>query len=289
MHLIMFDIDGTLTETMKVDEECYVRSLAEVCGFTGVETDWSKYRHTTDIGIFHEICLVRSGRLPSDADISLFRQHFIGLLRQAASASPFVAITGARQLLAGLADLAEWRASLATGAWRDSARLKMASAGLCFDHHPAATADDAHDRESIMRRSQQRAVEWYGVPFVSTVYVGDGVWDARACRALGIPFIGIGVGERAARLAAEGAVRVFEDYSDTDLVFKSLREISDRQRPRMPRGETTSQHLFGVPEGFEHRSHRKRRQNRDNGDDTQQFDQGHAGLARRGANGHIPV
>ena len=23
----MFDIDGTLTETMKVDEECFVRSL----------------------------------------------------------------------------------------------------------------------------------------------------------------------------------------------------------------------------------------------------------------------
>ena len=39
MHLVMFDIDGTLTETMKVDEECFVRSLAEVCGFTDVETD----------------------------------------------------------------------------------------------------------------------------------------------------------------------------------------------------------------------------------------------------------
>jgi hypothetical protein len=26
MHLVMFDIDGTLTETMKVDEECFVRS-----------------------------------------------------------------------------------------------------------------------------------------------------------------------------------------------------------------------------------------------------------------------
>jgi len=55
MHLVMFDIDGTLTETMKVDEECFVRSLAEVCSFTDVETDWSTYKHATDSGIFHEI------------------------------------------------------------------------------------------------------------------------------------------------------------------------------------------------------------------------------------------
>ncbi len=53
MHLVMFDIDGTLTETMKVDEECYVRSLAEVCGFTDVETDWSSYTHATDSGRRH--------------------------------------------------------------------------------------------------------------------------------------------------------------------------------------------------------------------------------------------
>ncbi len=30
MHLVMFDIDGTLTETTKVDEECFVRSFKDV-------------------------------------------------------------------------------------------------------------------------------------------------------------------------------------------------------------------------------------------------------------------
>src|SRR5207253_1251224 len=65
--------------------------------------------------------------------------------------------------------------SLATGGWRDSARLKMASAGMCFDDHPAASADDALDRESIMRISMQRAAERYGESFSCTVYVGDGI------------------------------------------------------------------------------------------------------------------
>ena len=234
MHLVMFDIDGTLTETMAVDAECFVRSLAEVCGFTGVEADWSRYPHTTDSGILHELYLTRVGRPPSAAEMAHFRQHFIGLLTQASSVAAFAPIAGARSMLSRLAGGSEYRVSLATGAWRDSARIKMASAGLCFDDHPAASADDAHDRESIMRLSQQRAVERHGMPLAGTVYIGDGVWDARACRHLGIPFIGIGAGGRAARLASEGAVRVFQDYSDADLFLATLAGITQAV-PAAPR------------------------------------------------------
>ena len=226
MHLVMFDIDGTLTESMKVDEECFVRSLADVYGFTGVETDWSRYKHTTDSGIFHEIHLARTGRPPSVVEVSHFRQHFVALLGRVSSNSPFAPIAGAPQLLSGLADSAESRVSLATGGWRDSARIKMASAGMCFDDHPAASADDALDRESIMKISLQRAVERHETSFVSTIYVGDEIWDARACRALDIPFIGIGSGRRAARLASEGAIRVFGDYSNANLFLESLDEIT---------------------------------------------------------------
>ena len=103
----------------------------------------------------------------------------------------------------------------------------MASAGMCFDDHPAASADDALDRESIVRLSRQRAAERYGESFACTVYVGDGVWDARACRNVCIPFIGIGTGIRATRLSAEGAVCVFPDFSDADLFLRSVYEITN--------------------------------------------------------------
>src|SRR5207247_9252096 len=99
--------------------------------------------------------------------------------------------------------------------WRDSAGVKRASAGFCYDEYPAASSDDAFDRESIIRLSMQRAAERYG-SFGSTVYVGDGVWDARVCRSVGIPFIGIGTGSRATRLSAEGAVCIFPDFSATE-------------------------------------------------------------------------
>ena len=226
MRLVIFDIDGTLTQTMKADEECFVRSLAEVCGFDDVSTDWSRYKHATDSGIFHEIHQVRTGRSPSPIEISRFRQHFVGLLARVSCDAPFTAVEGAPRLLSRLADSAEHRVALATGAWRESARLKMASAGLCYDDYPAASSDDAPDRESIITLSMHRAAQRYG-RFSDAVYVGDSVWDARACRNLGIPFIGVATDDRASRLSEEGAVCVFPDLSDTDLFLSSLYEITN--------------------------------------------------------------
>jgi phosphoglycolate phosphatase-like HAD superfamily hydrolase len=227
MHLVMFDIDGTLTETMKVDEECFVRSFKDVFGFADIDTDWSHYPRTTDSGIFHDAFTSRIGRSPTAQEVSQFRQHFIQLLATASSQSPFAPVAGADRLLSQLAQGGSHRVSLATGSWSDSARLKMASAGMCFDDHPAASADDALDRESIMRLSKQRAAERYGESFACTVYVGDGVWDARACGSVGIPFIGIGAGSRATRLSAEGAVCVFPDFSDADIFLRSVYEITN--------------------------------------------------------------
>ena len=234
MHLVMFDIDGTLTETMTVDEECFVRSFRDVFGFADIDTDWSHYPRATDSGIFEDVFTSRIGRSPTAQDVSRFRQHFIQLLAAASSQCPFVPVAGADRLLSRLAQGRSHRVSLATGCWRDSARLKMASAGMCFDDHPAASADDALDRESIMRLSRQRAAERYGESFACTVYVGDGVWDARACRSVGIPFIGIGSGSRATRLSAEGAVCVFPDFSDVDIFLRSVYEITKEAIPLSP-------------------------------------------------------
>jgi phosphoglycolate phosphatase-like HAD superfamily hydrolase len=225
MRSVIFDIDGTLTQTTTADADCFVRSLAEVCGFRDVNTDWSSYRHATDSGVFHEIHQARTGRSPSAFDVSQFRQHFVGLLEQMSFEAPFTAVRGASRLLARLADNAEYGVALATGAWRDSARLKMASAGLCYDNYPAASSDDALDRDLIIRLSIERAVEVYGKPS-STVYVGDGIWDARACRQIGIPFLGVATSGRADRLRPEGAFCVLPDLSDADLFFSYLNEIS---------------------------------------------------------------
>ncbi len=227
MPLIIFDIDGTLTESMQADDVCFVRALAEVWDFHEVDTDWSKYRHVTDTGLLHELHEVRNGRAPATDELAAFREHFLKLLAQMLVENPVAPIAGAPELLTHLTGQGGYGVALATGAWQASARLKMACAGLCYDDHPAASSDDAHDRVSIMKIARQRATECFGETD-QVVYVGDGVWDARACRALGWPFIGIGKGERAERLRAEGAVAVLPDHTDLDSFLRISAQATNR-------------------------------------------------------------
>jgi hypothetical protein len=88
MNLIMFDTDGTLTQTFAIDAECFVRALTEVSGFEAISTDWASYQHTTDSGILDEVYHLRLERSPILSEISAVRDRFIQLLNQAVSTSP---------------------------------------------------------------------------------------------------------------------------------------------------------------------------------------------------------
>jgi phosphoglycolate phosphatase-like HAD superfamily hydrolase len=225
MRLIIFDVDGTLTDTMAVDARCFLRSFAEVFGFADVDPDWSLYKNATDAGIVHEVFESRTGRAPSEMETARFREHLVASFRSASQEAPFAAVAGARELLARLGFMDAYQVALATGCWRDSARVKMASAGMSYDDYPSASADDAPDRESIIKLAIERASRRVGGNFSGAVYVGDGVWDARACRNLNIPFVGIGAGAQGEKLAGAGAARIFHDLSDADSLLASMAKI----------------------------------------------------------------
>lgn len=222
-HLVLFDIDGTLVDSQAADGEVYLQVLEEVFGFTAVNSDWAAYRHTTDSGILHEIFEGRLGRAPRAREIAAFRRRFVEVIAEAAARDAFRQIPGAHRVLSGLESLPTHGIGLATGGWRDSARCKMQSAGLAFDAFPSACADDARPRAEIMRLAIERAADRLGRRrFDSIAYVGDGIWDARACRALAIPFIAIASGAAAGRLRAEGAAAVLADFSDVEAFCAAL-------------------------------------------------------------------
>lgn len=227
MPLIIFDIDGTLTDTTGVDDECFSRAVARSLNVRDVSTDWSTYPHATDSGLAKEISRRHLGRELTQAAMEDLRRVFVGLLHDEARERPgrFSATPGAAELIRTLTQRAGWRVAIATGAWHASAQVKLTTSRLGLGHLPLATSDDSDDRARIIQTAAARALNVEVDQAARTlredaqglggvVYVGDGVWDARTARSLGIGFVGVRLRGGPARLHAEGARWVCEGFAD---------------------------------------------------------------------------
>jgi phosphoglycolate phosphatase-like HAD superfamily hydrolase len=229
MNLAIFDIDGTLTESVAVDEVCYIQAFRDVLGIEHINTNWLEYSFQTDSGLALEISRNHLGRDPSGAEISRLQSRFVALLGAAVEATgqPLREIPGASALLHRLEAHPGWHVAIATGGWKVSALFKLASAGLPVDGIPWASADDAYDRVEILRTAIGRASQHYGQDaFEKLVYIGDAVWDVRAAKALGIGFLGRAAGNKAGRLVEEGAPCVLPDFSDPVWVGECLEAVA---------------------------------------------------------------
>ena len=225
MKLAIFDIDGTLTNTNSVDEECFVRALGEAHSISGIGTDWGQYPHTTDSGITDHIFQEKFGRPPEDAELAKFKGCFVSALSEQyqLNASAFAEIPGASVALNRLRRESDWAVAIATGCWRESAFLKLRIARIDINGLPAAYAEDGLSREEILQAAVARSLYHYRLSsFGKIVSVGDGVWDVRTAGRLKFSFLGVGSGKSAARLSTAGARHVMEDFLDYGKLLRLL-------------------------------------------------------------------
>jgi phosphoglycolate phosphatase-like HAD superfamily hydrolase len=226
-RLAIFDIDGTLTATNAVDDECYLRAVGEALHVDCSGVDWSETPHVTDSAIARHLWTRRHGRAPEQRDLDGLQQRFLTILREELARAPhrFVAIDGAVDILHQLRS-AGWHVALATGAWRESAATKLRAAGVAATDVPMACADDAESREDIVRLAWQKAEAATGKHFRRVVSVGDASWDVRTARSLGLPFVGVGTGVAEARLRAAGATTILPHLRDAPAVVGALSSAS---------------------------------------------------------------
>jgi len=218
MNIALFDIDGTLTASNEIDSVCFADAFREVFQLE-VDTNWDAYEHTTDRGIATEALLRARGRQPSEHELSLHRSRFVQLLD--ARMTDLHEIPGASAFLAQLL-ARDWRIALCTGAWGDSARLKLARAGLPTNL-PLASCDEEISREAILRR---------GIALVGgtgndvVIAFGDATWDVDAAAKERLPFIGIASGTCAEKLRQRGATEVVEDFRDAAVPFAAIDRVT---------------------------------------------------------------
>ncbi len=185
---ILFDIDGTLIDSERIDADHFVRAAREILGCMEIPDDWSHYTKVTDAGVISEI-LERNGSAPSADIILAVRQRFGSLLQdyldRGGRCEP---VPGAQGFMNRLRRHPAFSVGIATGGWEVTARMKLASAGFDIDTIPLSSSDDAEERHTIMEHCLARMTG----PFGRLFYVGDGLWDRDACERLGWTFIGIG-------------------------------------------------------------------------------------------------
>lgn len=221
--VVVFDIDGTLTQTNAVDEECYAQAVREVLGVSGISTDWGSYRHSTDNGILSEIIQTHCKRAATMRDMRTVRARFIDLIheRSRSDADGWNEVAGAGEIIRLLPSMG-WIVAVATGGWGPSALRKLERADISLLGTAFACADHAFVRLDIIRWALRSAVGGEKSSTLPVVYVGDGFWDIDAARSGGYGFVGIGHGERASRLTAAGSQVVLSDYLDRSQFEQAL-------------------------------------------------------------------
>ncbi|HEX5031479.1 MAG TPA: HAD family hydrolase [Candidatus Eisenbacteria bacterium] len=208
---VVFDLDGTLCDTVDVDDECYRLAVAPTLGIHSEAVDWRGALHQTDSGIARWLWATHRGSQPTTDDIERIRCRFFGLLEVKRIEAPdrFASITGAAAFLESCV-AAGLRVAIGTGGWRPSATLKLDTAGLPVDLL-YATADEGETRVEIFSKAHAAAG---GAP---TLLVGDSECDAATAGELGWGFVGIGSGEKEKRLRELGAGLVVENYIGKDV------------------------------------------------------------------------
>jgi phosphoglycolate phosphatase-like HAD superfamily hydrolase len=229
MKLVIFDIDGTLTQTSHVDSICFARALAETHQLTVDESDWADCPHVSDTGVVHHIFQQRFGREPHSQDEDLIKTRLVSLLEEHCEIDQryFAEVPGARAMLDLLKQKSDWHRAIATGCWQRSAEMKLGAASIEYSGLPGGFAEDGISRELIVSAAIARSTSLYRRQvFDRIVSIGDGVWDVQTASALGLAFIGIASGARAAALTRAGARQIVPDFEDPDRFF-SLLEVAE--------------------------------------------------------------
>ncbi|MFN6541504.1 MAG: HAD family hydrolase [Nostoc sp. EkiNYC01] len=226
MYLVIFDIDGTLTNTEQIDEDCFVRALAVEFGIFEINTNWTEYTYTTDSGITQQIFIEKLGRVPLDEELARVKRCFVSLLQEASidNQDLFSEIPGSGNALAELLLNPDLCVAIATGGWGESAKLKLQKANLEITGIPFASANDALSREDIVNTAIIKAKDVYQVEkFDKIVFVGDGIWDVKAAHNLSIAFIGVG----SPKLISAGATQLIKDFTNLE-VFREILQIAEK-------------------------------------------------------------
>jgi phosphoglycolate phosphatase-like HAD superfamily hydrolase len=194
MNLIILDIDGTLVDSLKLENEYFPQAVQEGLGLSNINTDWTRFTNPTDSGIIREIMREELSQLCHPEHIEKCRERFIELLNghldQYSDAIP--PIPGAHAFIEYLENHEQYKFAVATAGWRFTAEMKLTAAGFDWDDWILYTCCDYEYKKEAMKAAHAEAKKQYGGDFDAIIYIGDSRSDMRFANELGYEFLGRG-------------------------------------------------------------------------------------------------
>ena len=230
--LIVFDVDGTLVGGEPTDWASYEAAFEEAAGFALDNTFFDSLEEVTAQAVVHQALGDSSPEKKKQTEHAV-RDGYLRRLQAAHENDPssFPALEGARSLLDNLKEQGI-PVAIGTGDWFETSTFKLGAAGIPLGNLPMVTSSDFYSRADIIAGAAAKA----GRPLHETVYVGDGLWDLRSARKLGIPFIG--VGRRIKKLATAGATYILPDLSPVN--FWQVMEATRKSSPALAAQHTAA-------------------------------------------------
>ena len=221
--LIIFDIDGTLLYSNKIDSECFAETYETQFGKPFPTIDWRKYPHVTDHTIFDTVIKEHFGRSATEMDIQQQQEHFVNLLKDRRVAVPeeFREVPGAKTAIERLLDDEKYVVGIATGGWKEPAILKLNHLGFPVEQFYASYADNKFTREDILSESISKA-RFEHADIQRIVYVGDAIWDVKTTRNMQLNFVGVRLKGDYEVLKKEGAETIVQNYEDYNHFLTSV-------------------------------------------------------------------
>ncbi len=227
MKLVIFDIDGTLLNSVEADDKCFRLAFRDVFHIDLAHLDWEYFKSITsgtDEGMAVEIFRHYFGRTPSLEEMEKFKWYFHKLLNGNFHQYPgsFEEIPGAAEFFRILYEDKDIGVAISTGSWRDSAILKLAALGIKHRGIPLATSDDDEYRTFIIKKAISESQNAYSkTSFESIIYFGDGLWDLKAATEADTKFIGVDY-KRKGTFSGKDVKDVIENYKKPENILGKL-------------------------------------------------------------------
>ncbi len=221
MKLIIFDIDGVITDVIKPDNKYFIQTFQDLYSVNLDSVSWSAFDNITDTGLTIEIFRNFMSRLPKQKEVEKIKTHFKELLEN--GSCEFREVYKALFFIKILKREPGFKIAFATSRWKEIAELKSSKIGLDLENYVFKSSNDHFHRTKIIQLLIEEAVNKNDDNFQSIIYFGKDIWDFIAAKRLGINFIGVDF-KREKKFKDLG-IGVIESYSEVDVLIKFLREI----------------------------------------------------------------